>query len=667
MVNLEGISLYKVKFRFFTARAGFGIFHPYHYTLFQSFFSMSRGDERRRKKAAVDNVDLEGYASYYETDSIPPANGRRSRTKLLKKKKSFGTGYETDDGYTSAASATPKKSKSRIFRLGTRSKTNLHEPSPPPLPEPLPVFRLPIAARFATTLGDLNVGANTDPPLPPPVPPFASNDTSTISSTPSPSIAMFNGFREFDRDSIDTPESTFDHGVIPNVPHSTASHKSTRRVGVNFASSDSSDHHGSSSTNHSIFSKLTASSSASSTLQNKYPSISYPLTRSPSPPSPTLIQRHHSSGKRIPEPLYLENVGRGPSKAQDTSPISAGAWSPYVTIPTPVPVVEPLPAPSPSKPRPYFLSRRVNSPVPGAGPTPTPKYSVSDSGHLTVNEESRPPSSRSGGSGDVIPSMEYIVPSPRSRSPLPLPLQPPPTHLLSHHELPPPSPPPTVPLPRVPRDQDQSYFAVQQRQNSPFAVAPPSVPKRGKEAPFPSRPITSASQPGLEARVKVRRYRDLYTLPNGWGEEQPADIDTDPMRDVIARFKRTSEHSSSGEDIRVALDRNQSPEAMHRNNQTDGYDSDDYSRDPEEDKSTGRSTMYRLDRGAASTGRLSTWSGDSRASIMDLEKSEVARQRFVKRIEAMFDQNGRELPGSEIPPVPRLPEGLSRRRMPLRY
>ncbi|PBK61000.1 hypothetical protein ARMSODRAFT_677421 [Armillaria solidipes] len=263
--------------------------------------------------------------------------------------------------------------------------------------------------------------------------------------------------------------------------------------------------------------------------------------------------------------------------------------------------------------------------------------------------------------------MDYIVPSPRSRSPLPLPLQPPPTHLLSQHELPPPSPPPTVPLPRVPRDQDQSYFSVQQRQSSPFAVALPSVPKRGKEAPFPSRPITSASQPGLEARVKVRRYRDLYTLPNGWGEEQPADNDTDPMRDVIARFERTSEHSSSGEDIRVALDRNQSPEAMHRNNQTEDYDSDDYSRYPEEDKSAGRSTMYRLDRGAASTGRLSTWSGDSRASIMDLEKSEVARQRFVKRIEAMFDQNGRELPGSEIPPVPRLPEGLSRRRMPLRY
>ncbi|KAK0445012.1 uncharacterized protein EV420DRAFT_1484444 [Desarmillaria tabescens] len=615
---------------------------------------MSRDDERRRNKAAVDNVD-QGYASHYETDSIPPSNGRRSRTKLLKKKKSFGTGYETDDG---------------IFRLGTRSKTNLHEPSPPPLPEPLPVFRLPIAARFATTLGDLNAGANIDPPLPPPVLPYASNDTSTISSTPSPSIATFNGYREFDRDSIDGPESTADHVVAPSVSHSTTSHKSTRRVGVNFASSDSSDHHGSSSTSHSIFSKLTASSSASSTSQNKYPPISYPLTRSPSPPSPTLIQRHQSGNKHIPEPLYPENVGRGASKSPDISPVSAGGWSPYVTIPTPVPVAEPLPAPSPSKPRPYFLSRRVNSPVPGTGPTSTPKYSVSDSGHLTVNEESRPPSSRSGASGEVVPSMHYIVPSPRSRSPLPLPLQPPPTHLLSHHELPPPSPPPTVPLPRVPRDQDQGYFAVQQRQNSQYVVSPPSVPKRGKEAPFPSRPInTSANQPGLEARVKVRRYRDLYALPNsnGWREEQPADDDTDPMYDVIARFKRTSDHSSSGEDIRVALDRNQSPEAMHRNNQIDDYDSDDYSRYQEEDRSVGRSAMYQLDRGASSMGRLSTWSGDSRASLMDLEKSEAARQRFVKRIEAMFDQNGRELPGSEIPPVPRLPEGLPRRRMPLRF
>ncbi|KAG7442082.1 uncharacterized protein BT62DRAFT_1079611 [Guyanagaster necrorhizus] len=626
---------------------------------------MSRGDERRQNKAAVDNVD-QGYASYYETDSIPPSNGRRSRTKLLKKKKSFSAGYETDDGYASAAPTTPKKSKSRIFRLGTRSKTNLHEPSPPPLPEPLPVFRLPIAARFATTLGDLNAGANTDPPLPPPVRPFVSTDTSTISSTPSPSIATFNGFREFDRDSIDNPESTVDHGVAQSVSHSTTSHKSTRRVGVNFASSDSSDHHGSSSTNHSFFSKLTASSFASSTSQNKYPPISYPLTRSPSPPSPTLIQRHQSGNKRIPEPLYLDNVGRGPSKTWDTSPVSAGGWSPYVNIPSIAPSVESLHAPSPSKPRPYFLSRRVNSPTPGAGPSLTPKYSVSDSGHLAVNEEPRPPSNRSGASGEVIPSMDYIVPSPRSQSPLPL--QPPPTHLLSHHELPPPSPPPTVPLPRVPSDQDQGYFATQQRQNGQFAVAPPSVPKRGKEAPFPARPInTLASQPGLEARVKVKRYRDLYALPNRWDEEQPSSDDTEVMRDVIARFQRTSGHSSSGEDIRVALDRNQSPEAMHRNNQTEDYDSDGYSRYPEENKSVGRSTMYRLERGAVSTGRLSTWSGDSRASIMDLEKSEVARQRFVKRIEAMFDQNGRELPGSEIPPVPRLPEGLSRRRMPLRF
>ncbi|KAK0200480.1 hypothetical protein DFS33DRAFT_1456720 [Desarmillaria ectypa] len=623
---------------------------------------MSKDDERRRKKAAVDSVD-QGYASYYETDSIPPSNGRRSRTRLLKKK-SFGMGYETDDGYASAAPTAPKKSKSRIFRLGTRSKTNLHESSPPPLPEPLPVFRLPIAARFATTLGDLNAGANMDPPLPPPALPYAFNDTSTISSTPSPSIAAFNGYKEFDRDSIDAPEYIADRGVAPSISHNTTSHKSTRRVGVNFASNDNSDHHGSSSTSHSIFSKLTASSSASSASQNKYPPISYPLTRSPSPPSPTLIQRHQSSGKPIPEPFYLENAGRGASKAQDTSLVSAGGRSPYVTIPTPVLAVEPLPAPSPSKPRPYFLSRRVNSPVPGAGPMPTPKYSVSDSGHLTVNEESRPPSSRSGASGEVLPPVDYIVPSPRSRPPLPLPLQPPPMHLLSHHELPPPSPPPTVPLPRVPRDQDQGYFAVQQHQNSQFVVAPLSVPKRGKEAPFPSRPI---NQPGLEARAKVRRYRDLYALPDGWGEEQPIDDETDPMHDVIARFKRTSDHSSSGEDIRVTLDRNQSPEVMYRNNQTEDYDSDDYFRYPEEDKNVGRTTMYRLDRGAASTGRLSTWSGDSRASVMDLEKSEVARQRFVKRIEAMFDQNGRELPESEIPPVPRLPEGLSRRRMPLRF
>jgi len=57
--------------------------------------------------------------------------------------------------------------------------------------------------------------------------------------------------------------------------------------------------------------------------------------------------------------------------------------------------------------------------------------------------------------------------------------------------------------------------------------------------------------------------------------------------------------------------------------------------------------------------------GESRASFMDADRSEEARERFIRRIEAMFDENGRELPpnlgigkNAVIPPVPRIPQGL---------
>ncbi|KAG7088154.1 hypothetical protein E1B28_012175 [Marasmius oreades] len=117
----------------------------------------------------------------YDTDAS--ASGRsKSRGKLRKRSKSrtrkgAGEGYETDDGYMSSTPASEKtlhksKSRSRFFKLGNRSKSHVtsddeHE-APPPVPvvpQPQTQFRLPIAARFATTLGDLNKGATVEPPL----------------------------------------------------------------------------------------------------------------------------------------------------------------------------------------------------------------------------------------------------------------------------------------------------------------------------------------------------------------------------------------------------------------------------------------------------------------------------------------------------------------------
>ncbi|KAF9050883.1 hypothetical protein BDZ89DRAFT_1057322 [Hymenopellis radicata] len=529
-----------------------------------------------------------GYATGYETDSVPPSIGKKSGKTKLKKKKSKAAvaadaGYETDDGYVSSGTTMGKSKKSRLFRLGNRGTS-----PPPPLPEPpAPVFRLPIAARFATTLGDLNANATADPPGPPLPPPQPSTVALRDVSSPAPTLdSLF--LRDADRDSLDAPESTAAHSV-DHIPTQVFNSAARRRGHINIASSDSSDNHGSTSTGHSFFSKWTTSSASSSSPQSKHPPISYPLTRSPSPPSPTVVQKSSfsnlTSQKRAPESLTIDSSLTVPdSTSRNPSP---GGWSPFVVVtPNPPGTPDRSASPVPNNVRPMFLARNLASRA-----------------HLTV---------------DLNPSTDLVMPtpSPRARSPA-FPLSP--SQIIAQRDLPPPSPPPTVSLPQVP--EDQGYFSQQQtsRQRRQFVLNPPVIPKRGKESPFPSRPVLTSpnatvTQPGLSARVKVKRYRELYTLPKAWDDE-PVEEPPEVMRDVIARFKRTSDESSASDELHVALERNQSSEALDSR-------SDEISH---------------------------TWSGDEevtqvRTSIMDIEKSEVARERFVQRIEAMFDQNGRELP-----------------------
>jgi hypothetical protein len=65
--------------------------------------------------------------------------------------------------------------------------------------------------------------------------------------------------------------------------------------------------------------------------------------------------------------------------------------------------------------------------------------------------------------------------------------------------------------------------------------------------------------------------------------------------------------------------------------------------------------------------RLSRWSGSvySRSSLMDGQRSEETRARFVKRVEAMLDEAGIERGNKRdwdaVPPVPKLPEALAQR------
>ncbi|KAF8903389.1 hypothetical protein CPB85DRAFT_1024733 [Mucidula mucida] len=526
-------------------------------------------DRQRINKKGAASMDP-GYATGYETDSVPPSlGGKKSGKTRLKKKKSKAAvaadaGYETDDGYVS--SGTTKGKKSRLFRLGNRSKTNLQAeepPPPPPLPElPAPVFRLPIAARFATTLGDFNANATAEPPLPAPLQPSSSAVVALRDvSSPAPTLdSVF--IRDADRDSLDVPESTTAHSVDHIQTQVFNSTSAARRRGhINFTSSDSSDNHGSTSTGHSFFSKWTTTSSASSSSspQSKHPPISYPLTRSPSPPSPTttttvVVQK--SNLKRVPESLTIDSSLTVPDSASRNP--SPGGWSPFVVVtPNPPGTPERSASPVPNNVRPPFLARNFNPPSP----------QVATRTHLTV---------------DVNPSADYSVPSPspRARSPA-FPLSP--SQIIAQRDLPPPSPPPTQSLPQAWDDDDQ----------------------------------------------------------------QPVE----EMHDVMARFKRASDESSGSDELlRVALERNQSSEAL-----------DEMSQYPDEEKSMGRETMYRYEHGAQSTGNLSTWSSgdrDGRTSIMDIEKSEVARERFVQRIDEMFDRDGRERLAA--PPVPRLPQAYAK-------
>jgi hypothetical protein len=71
-----------------------------------------------------------------------------------------------------------------------------------------------------------------------------------------------------------------------------------------------------------------------------------------------------------------------------------------------------------------------------------------------------------------------------------------------------------------------------------------------------------------------------------------------------------------------------------------------------------RETIYQWEEDL-SKNRESRWSGSiySRVSIMDPDQSEEARERFVKRVQAMM--NNGEPQDEVIPPVPRIPEGLA--------
>ncbi|KAJ7454759.1 hypothetical protein FB451DRAFT_653001 [Mycena latifolia] len=629
---------------------------------------LTKEERKRRKKAGKASKDLET-----DTEDVGKPAKSKSPTKPKKSKKSStdaAAGYETDDGYVSSSGKPKSKGRSRFFSL-RRKADSTSEPAEvepvPPMPE-REVFPLPIASRFATTLGSSSTApSRAASPLPPPSRPFASSASG--SSTPSLLSSANSLLTSSDYDSFGTGSPQINTGGLRP-----------------FADDESLRGH---TPDKSFNSTLTVTQDqvSSRSLSPQPPNskskflISYPLTRTPSPGSPTSAPARNASSakpRHVPSPISLS-----PQDAQNYGQ-SSGLNSR-------------APSPSPFG-SPFVLLTPINTSISPRAASPAPS-------NYTDN---------------IVPSADFLVPS-RSGSPLP-----PSPSVLAYYDIPPPSPPPNGPLPRAPRappsaardptpgvsrlrslSQDRAGRHLDAggplsghaspRPVSPGGAMSPGVGgvQRGRASPFPSHPVLPARAPpagvgpGLAARAKVQRYRDLYAIqipPTPVGarappsplppddevdirvEEWDSEGEGEEILGVLGRFR--SPAREQGERPARALERNNSG-ALRRGtvrdqNQLypeaagDAYsDDDEASRYPDEEKTAGRSTMYRFDNGSSGGDRDTLrWSEsrDSRASFLDLEKSEQARGMLVERVGVMFDLSGRER--SAIPPVPKLPAGL---------
>jgi len=129
--------------------------------------------------------------------------------------------------------------------------------------------------------------------------------------------------------------------------------------------------------------------------------------------------------------------------------------------------------------------------------------------------------------------------------------------------------------------------------------------------------------PGLEARAKVKRYRELYDAINSKPEEDNRQLL--PPRNPPAS---SVPHSPVPSDDELDLEGEEGGEEGEGYNHT-------------------RATMYSL--------------YTDRGSFMDTDRSGRARERLVRGVEAMGDdrrQEEEEMDGEVVPPVPRLVLGV---------
>ncbi|KAJ6468418.1 hypothetical protein C8R45DRAFT_470424 [Mycena sanguinolenta] len=670
---------------------------------------LSKEEKKRRKKEAKFSQD-HGAETDVEDAVASKSKSKPPKAKKKEKKSSTdaGGGYETDDGYVSSK---PKSGRSRFFSIRKKSADNATEaPAPEPVPElpKMPEFDLPIASRFATTF-EGEAPSRSATPLLPPSRPFASSGTVNSGSSASSLSSSSNSLlTPGDRDSFGLRSPSGLHDAGDSTVHAD-------QLNSRDPSSPSKTNSSPGGKSKFSFFPLSRTGSANS-LDPSANASPKPGKHVPTPiTTATLSAPNTALNSVAPSPSHL--VGspfvlltpintNTPPRAVSPSPSAATDMIiPSSDFIVPSRSASPLPSPSPSSqpgPAPNVLAY-YNYDVPPPSPPPSgplPRAPPSSSGR--ARDAMREPlvgvarlrgmsQDRGGGGRSVSPSPTAVV-GMRPVSPLPG---------GAGDALSPVSPGGggTMLRPLSPGG------GTMLRPLSPGGLTSPVSPgvQRGRAAPFPMQPVSGTRPPavgvGLAARVKVQRYADLYAiqLPPSrrarFADEEGADeVDIrvedwdeddgvrdaeegEEMQQVLGRFRdANAQREEKGRRMAIALERNNSgalrpgtgrpirsssptPQAAGDARYPDGGYSDDdqASQYPDEDRTAGRSTMYRVENGGSDTMR---WSGytDTRASFLDLDKSEKARGALVDRVGAMFDLSGRERPA--VPPVPKLPAGL---------
>ncbi|KAL0947983.1 hypothetical protein HGRIS_010610 [Hohenbuehelia grisea] len=497
----------------------------------------AKGKLRKKHGPSKDSgyaSEKEGYVSEgvgYDTD----ASGYMSSSGKKKKKgrRFFGLGgskkgetdVEDEEGEVQSKS-TPKKEKKDKDKKDKKSKKPKAKPeetrpsyeTPLQLPvhvvdnEPLMALP-PIAERFATTLpGVSREGSrNVTPTLPPlstptqarppldhelpstkPVahfPPFLARSITPPSHPPSPAPLV-------PAADLDPPASSAP-ALAPPPPPLTINKKPSRSAFRFGASNDA----------------------ANMTLEpERKMAISYPLTRDdtplsppsgPLPPPPSSFQHPRFASPQpreasLDETPHSDNDGPPtPSKLRPTlAPIiTSGSGNVTPAGPSPIPSSAFL-VPSPGFPP-------SNQLVAPSTPSATPPTDIAESPARRSPSSYLPSSTRTG-----------RVPPPLSPASFH-------AHRLPFAMAPPPSPPPTGPLPPPPMQSDIDPGSMMLSASAPGSRAGSRAPspsplsrglsqsgQRGREAPFPARPVN----PGLAARrpstsIKAQRRAGVFRVP----------------------------------------------------------------------------------------------------------------------------------------------------------